>query len=417
MNEIKEWQRLSDEEKFIFSFLNRNKPFFSNTIEGLSAYRAYKSLSEEERIEYGIFSSSLSPYFFNLEGEIDWIERTLPPYPLIVKRLFEKKNISEEEIKIFQEKVSLNPVKRIRILKEKEKILRKYNLIPKELEEINEKYKERSWKDFRKLLLPFYFMTASSLYFYSNNPILPFIYFLSFPIPYNLLKYYSFKFSNKKIRNYIDRISFGYLLAYSPQSLLLSLLEFQIGAPLLSKTIEKYWSSFPYIFRKIIYTSENFLSGLKTKKFDEKEIRKALYDIKFENLSIPSKAIENYKEKVENELIEIEDPRKVLLFPYSISWHRRRIVAFKEGKELKIIDKDYVRKLAQKEGMFLEIFEERLRKNPEKYLGIDLYNRKIVYTKDIIGILPCQLLNALAHKEGYVAILAERSDEIIREKI
>ncbi|MGC9147288.1 MAG: hypothetical protein ACP5GL_05690, partial [Infirmifilum sp.] len=88
-----------------------------------------------------------------------------------------------------------------------------------------------------------------------------------------------------------------------------------------------------------------------------------------------------------------------------------------EGRKLKIIDKDYVRKLAQKEGMFLEDFEKKLEAIPSRYLGYGLYEGKLVYVKDVIGILSCDLLDALAQKEGYLAILGRKSDEIVDRKL
>jgi hypothetical protein len=50
-------------------------------------------------------------------------------------------------------------------------------------------------------------------------------------------------------------------------------------------------------------------------------------------------------------LIEIEDPRNVLLDPWALSWFRRRIVAVQEGSSIRIVDKDFVKKLASKEGI------------------------------------------------------------------
>jgi hypothetical protein len=46
-----------------------------------------------------------------------------------------------------------------------------------------------------------------------------------------------------------------------------------------------------------------------------------------------------------------------------------------------------------------------------------LWRGKLVYTRDIIGILPCQIENALAYKEGYTAVLGKKSDELMDGKM
>jgi len=129
--------------------------------------------------------------------------------------------------------------------------------------------------------------------------------------------------------------------------------------------------------------------------------------------SIPRTAVERFLDEVENGLVEVEDPRRVLLHPFSLSWYRRKVVAVLEGGEVRVVDKEFARKLAQREGVFLEELEGRVRACPTKYLGIDLWRGRVVFTRDVIGVLPCQIARALAYKEGYTAILGKKADEIL----
>ena len=180
-------------------------------------------------------------------------------------------------------------------------------------------------------------------------------------------------------------------------------------------------AAYTRIFKKIFVWSSNLSFGNKKRNFNEKEIREELYNIKINSPNISKSIEEKYRERIDNGLIEIENPAETLLNPYSISYWRRRIVAIPEGRELKIVDKEYIRKLAQKEGMPVDEFiERRLKKIPDEYLGYGIYNERLVYVKDVIGILPSKssgLLHALAHKEGYLIMLAMKSDDIIRNSI
>jgi hypothetical protein len=105
------------------------------------------------------------------------------------------------------------------------------------------------------------------------------------------------------------------------------------------------------------------------------------------------------------------------LHPWSISWFRRKVVAIPEGREIKIVDKEFVRKLAEKEGTFLDKIEVEIKKYPKKYLCFDLWNGRIVFTRDVIGVLPCRIFDALAYKEGYIAILGKKADELFEKKL
>ena len=414
---LNSWQKFSEEDRFSFAMLYSNHPLFKQTIEGLSALKAYNFLSDEKKLEYGLISSSLNPIFlsFNKE-EVDFVEKNLPPFPILIQEVFKRRGVSEEEIEMLNKPLPKNPFERRKLIKEKNEIYEKYGLIPEEWKSFEKIYREKIWKESRKLIYSLYFLTSLELYLATENPFSSLIYLLSFPIPYQLLRYASSKISSKRTRKYLNNAISLYYFIRSPTSAVISTLEFGLGAPLLSKYLEKAWLYLPKSLRKFLYESQIHLSGIKKKKFDEREIRENLYNIKIDSQNIPKAAIERFKEDVDNGTIEIENPEETLFNPYSVSYWRRRVVAIPEGRKLKIVDKDYVRKLAQKEGMFLEDFEKKLEAIPSRYLGYGLYKGKLVYVKDIIGILSCDLLNALAYKEGYLAILGRKSDEIIDTK-
>ena len=415
------WINAKDEdEKYLIGWLYWNTSLFNPTLEGLSAYKAYRNLPKERRMEYALYSSNLFDIFFLLNDEqLDFIERTLPPYPYIGEMIWKDRNLREEEINLLKERIPKNPIKARKFIKEKERILKKYGLTSEEYASILEKQKEDDWKDFQKIIILFYGTTAVETYLATSNPWSVFFYLLTFPIPYQLLKYLSFKLPNKRIRNYIDKISLLYFAARSPLGLAISTVEFGFLTSFISKAIEKYWYSenFPNFLRKSIYATQTFLSNLKTKEFDEREIREQLYNIRVDSLSIPQTSINRFKEEVDNGIIELEDPRKVLLHPWAISWFRRKVVAIPEGREIKIVDKEFVRKLAEREGTFLDKMEIEIKKYPTKYLGFDLWNGRIVFTRDVIGVLPCHILDALAYKEGYIAILGKKGDELFEKKL
>jgi len=412
--------REDENEKYLIGWLYWNSPLFTPTLEGLSAYKAYRSLSEEKRMEYAMYSSNLYDVFFLLNAQqISFVERTLPPYPYILEMVWKDKDVSKEDVEILKKKLSKNPVKSMKIVKEKERVLKKYGMISDEYITILERRKVNEWKDLQKIMALFYGITATQTYLLTSNLLAAILYLLSFPVPYQTLRYISLKLPDKRIRSYIDKISLLYFASSSPLGLAISTLEFGILAPLISKVIKKYWYSdyFPNLLRGSIYKVQTFLSGLKTKKFDEKEMRELLYNIKIESTSIPKSSIDRFREEIDNEIIEIEDPRKVLLDPLAISWFRRKVVVIPEGREIKIVDKEFVRKLAQKEGIFLSEMEARIKKYPLQYLGFDVHNGKLVFTRDIIGILPCQIQDALAYKEGYLAVLGKKADNLFEKTL
>jgi len=414
------WEKLSEESRFSLAILYSNSSLFEPTIEGLSSYIAYKSVAKEERLEYASYSSSLNPIFFGLtEEEIDFVESNLPPYPILIQEIIKRREIDEKKLEVFRKPLPKNPFERMKLIKERNKILKELGLISDEWEKIKEKQSKKIWEEnVKKLFLFFYFLTSLKVYLFSQNPLLLSLYLLSFPIPYNLLKYLSFKIPEKRTKEYLSKALYLYFFLRSPTSAIISFLEFGLGASLISKYLEKTWPYLSRFLEKFLYETQIYLSGIKKEKFDEKDIRKKLYNIKPNSKNIPKRIIEKYREKVDNGLIEIENPEETLFNPFALSYWRREVVAIPEGRDLKIINREYVKKIAQKEGMFFEEFiERRLKKMPFEYLSYGIYDGKLAYVRDIIGILPCQLSNALAYKEGYVTMLAMKSDEIITQKI
>ena len=403
-----------DEKRYLMGWLYANTQLFNPTIEGLSAYRAYRSLTEKKRMEYALFSSHLYDLFFSLsDEELGIVERTLPPYPYIAEMIWRNRNVTDEERKILSETTPRNPFKARRLLDQKRRILEKYGLISEEYASILERQREADWKDFRKIMALFYFATAGEIYLSTHDPIAPFLYLVSFPVPYQALRYISFKLPNRRIRSYIEKASSIYLVARSPMGMALSTLEFGLLVPIISRAIERYWDSLPYTLKWLIYNTQIFLSGLRVERFDEEKIREQLCNIDIYSPAIPKSSIERFKQEVKSGLIEIEDPRRVLLHPWALSWYRRRVVAVLDGNEIKIVDEQFIRKLAQSRGEPEEKIKEEIRRYPRQYLGIDVWKGRLAYTRDVIGVLPCQLLPALAFKEGYTAILGKKADEIM----
>ncbi|MEM0333228.1 MAG: hypothetical protein QXX30_02055 [Candidatus Aenigmatarchaeota archaeon] len=407
------WNKIEiDDLKFMLSFLNSRYPIFGETIERLSAYKAYESLPKEEKLEFGLYSEELDPLFFVLDKDfIDWIEKTLPPYPTIVSNLYNKKGLKSEEIEIMTKR-SINPITNYRVGKKKRDIIKKYGLISEEFEKVNQKIQERRWKAIRNTMIPLYGISAASIMIYTKDPVSSLLSWLPFPILFNLGRYITFKTENRKIKNFIDRSLTAALIASSPESYIRVILEFGVGAPLLSYSIEKLWPYVPRSFKKFFYNLQLKSSGIKTKKFDEKEVRNLLYNVNISSENIPNYLFEEYKNQIENGIIEVEDPRKTLISTYGLSYYRRKKVASLEGNEVKIIDNEYVKKLAQIEGTFLKDFENRLKRYPTKYLGVSVLDDKIYFVRDIIGILPSQIESGLAYKEAYCCLLGKKSDNI-----
>jgi hypothetical protein len=413
------WRESGEEDRFLIGWLNSKIPSFNKTIEGLSAYRAYQSLPREEKMRYAEYSSHLYDVFFLLpEKKISFIERNLPPYEYVARIVWEGKNLTDEEREILSRKVPRNLLRIVEFFKEKENILRKYGLISEEYQSILERQRESEWRGRRKFLTLFYATTSLGLYLSTGDPTVPLLYLISFPIPYQAIRSLSKKIPDKKYREYVDKLFYLYLIARSPIGVMISFGELGLFA-LISRKIGKAWYSdyFPDLLRKAIYETQIRISGIKPRDFDEREMREKLYNIKINSPNIPKLAVERFKDEVEDGLIEIEDPRKVLLDPWALSWFRRKVVAIPEGSSIRIVDKDFVKKLASKEGISERETEKIIEKIPTKYLGIDYWNDKLAYTRDSIGILPCDIDIALAHKEGYTAILGKKADEIMERRM
>jgi len=384
-------------EQYLFSYLNREKPEFTKTIEALTAQRAYNSLPKELKLEYAVHSASLDPIFFKID--LNWIEKNLPPYSLIVKKYIEE-NLSIEEL----EEVKGKPRKLRKLLAK---------TMPREWIEIQEEYSKQLWYDFRKLVIPVYILGIASTYLTTGNPY-SLLYWASGIIPYYALKILAYKTKNRRTSKYLNSIATVYFLGRFGVSAVLSAIEFGYLAPLIGRQLEKIWPYLPKKARRALDLIEKRLSGIKLKEFDEKEIVDSLLQVpKAVQHKIPRKAVEKYLEELENGLIEVENPRKLLYKPFILSYHRRRVVV-RRGK---IVDKDFIRKLARIEGTFIKEMERKVEREPWKYLGVDLINEEVVWVRDIIGIYPVAkrgLLEGIIRKEGYACLLGKKADLISR---
>ena len=75
----------------------------------------------------------------------------------------------------------------------------------------------------------------------------------------------------------------------------------------------------------------------------------------------------------------------------------------------------WVRKISNRLGEFAEDIERRIVKRPWEYgLGIDLIDGKIVWVRDIVGVVPSKrdgLFKGIIRKEGYLTLLGKEADE------
>ena len=60
------WINSREDKRFLIGWLYSSNPIFKPTIEGISAYMAYRNLPEERRIDYALYSSYLFDLFFTL---------------------------------------------------------------------------------------------------------------------------------------------------------------------------------------------------------------------------------------------------------------------------------------------------------------------------------------------------------------
>ena len=385
-------------EQYLYAYLNREKPEFNKTIEALTSQRAYNSLREEEKLEYAIYSTSLDPIFFVIN--LKEIEEKLPSYPNIVKKYI-RKILSREEI----ERLEKNP-----------KTIKKYlaKHLPEEWIRIQEEYSKQLWYNFRKLLIPTYAFGIFSTYFATNN-VYSILYWIAGVMPYYGIKILAYKIKDRRIAKYLNNVANIYFFGKYGISGIFSSIEFGIIAPLIGNFVERVWPYLPKNVRRFIDKSEKWLSGIKIKKFDEKELRELLSNVpKKVQHQIPKNAVNKFLEELENGLIEIENPRETLIEAFVLSYHRRKIVIDEKGQ---IVDKEFIKKLSRIEGTFVKKMENKLLKRPWKYLGIDLKNGKIVWVRDIIGLLPTKnegLFNGLIRKEGYACLLGKKADLVMQ---
>ena len=405
-----------EEDRFLAGWLLWDSPLFKPTVEGLSAYFAYRSLPRELGLRYAVFSSHLFDVFFSLsEEELAFVERNLPPYPYIGEVVWRGRSLSDEEMSILRERVPKNPFRALKLLREKERILEEHGLMPEEYRLILERQRVEDWRALGKVLAVFYGVSAFQVFLSTMSVWAVLAYLLSFPLPYLGLRY----LPPGRVQRYVDRVLTLYAFASSPLGALRGYFEYGVLAPLLARLVERFWfsSRFPDAFRRVVYSLQLSVSGLKRGRFDEREVREKLYGLRVDSPGVPRSALERFREEIDNGVIEVVDPRSALLHPWALSWFRRRVVAVQEGRTVRVVDKGFVRKLAEKEGLTLGEMEERVRRMPLKYLGFDFWDGKIAYTRDIIAVLPCELVDALAFKEGYTAVLGKKADEIAERKL
>ena len=382
-----------ESENFIIGFNRRTEPIYGETIEGLTAQISYRSLNEKSKMEYGAYSYSImrNPIFFLLSNqELALIEKSLPPYPSIVRYAYEKAGISLDDIEeIFKKRNLLYSLFNRKLAAKKKEIEEK--LVSGEYEKIMREYSKQISRNTRKLFLPFYLWTASMILLQTNDPyfLLP---WLSTILPYYLLTELSYKIEDRKISDAIQKASLIYYFSTDPIGTMKSMLEFGVGSSLLGEMIERGWKYLPKSIRKGIDASGKFLSGIKVGKFDEREIREELYENSKAVLSsLPNKVFDRFREDIENGIIEVENAREIQRDPFSLGYWERGKVLEKRGNEWRIVDKEYIRKLASIHGMFLEDFENLIIRRPYEFLRIDVdRNGNVVFTKDIIGIYPIE---------------------------
>jgi len=235
---VEEWEELykvwassrGEEGRFVTGWLYWSTPLFHPTLEGLTAFKAYRSLPRDEGLEYAVFSSHLYDVFFSLSQEqLDFVERNLPPYPHIVEEIWRGRGLDAQEREVLGRRVPRNPLRAIRLVREKEEIVRRHGLIPEEYQSILDRQREADWRSTRRLLALFYAAVSLEIFLSTLNPAAPLVYLLTFPLPYQGLRYLSSRIPSRRVRSYVDKASLVYLLARSPAGLLLSTVEFGPG--------------------------------------------------------------------------------------------------------------------------------------------------------------------------------------------
>lgn len=425
---------------FLNAYFNREKPSYKNTFEVVGFEIARRSLSKEDTKNYLLYSGIANPIFFHLSlDELNEIELSIPPYQSIVENIHRKLGITEEDLK-FSKKFSKKHYLISKLISYFNKDWKKFEEASKKVNEkiLTEEFKEvlleRSKMSFKNFIKKFSFipygLTSSLIYLRATDPTILAAYLLSI-LANNLLSYCTLKTSSKFFKqvylpssfaipaltgSYIasrnlDPVIIGsYFLTYSLPYYYVLKYEYKAGTSLLEHAINKSWKYLPKSVRKAIDESEKFLSGIKLKPFDEREMRRELYEAsqRIKNITALSSHIDKFREDLENNFIEIKDARKELYLPFSLGYTARKIVLIKEGREWKIMDKEYIKRISQ--GEFLESFENKVLKEPWKYLKFDIFNRKPVYSRNIIVLYYFEnegLMRGVASKEVESTLLLE----------
>jgi len=419
---------------FLQAYFNRGDLTYKKTIESLTAFLSYKSLEEGERKEYGKYLQELEPLLFNLSAsELAQVELSLPPYQEIEEHVYRKVGINEEELLKLRKYRELLNKRVFRIpglnvlflyslklashfkkdLKEAinadKEISRK--IVTKEYKEILEERSKEIIKTSRIATAPIYISTALLHYFRTQDLSVEAAY-LSSILSSNLLiylPYISKIFENenyKKLLPYIQMISISSAGAYiyyrSVDPLLIGLYliasvlpywilgAFEIGlGDYISSLIEKSWPYLPKKGRKIIDKSRRFFAGIKVRPFNEKEIYDELYDasIRLEKVSsLPNYVFQEFREKLKEGVIKLENPEEKLALPYVLGYCRKEVVLVEDGNKWRVINRKALEELAKINGMSIEDFEKDVLKKPWKYLELDVKNGKRVYGRSVIGM-------------------------------
>lgn len=448
---------------FLNGYFKRSDPLYKRTIESLTAQISYKSLlsiNKEYAKEFGVFSGALNPIFFHLSPqELSEVELSLPPYPLIMRHVYEKLEISGEDLKLSEAWKELASRKIYNLplvdiifatssrLKKDWREMREANervnnkIITEEFREILDGYSQRYFSVSRKTMIPVYGITALSFYLKTFDLGIEVAYLLSI-LTYNFLS--SLKYGSNEKRKRLSKISFpiraitsssigAYIYSKTVDLPLIATYFFTVFLPSyleagieykeaskVGELIEKAWPYLPKIFRKVIESLDAGLWGRKIDQFDERDIREELYEAsKNIKTSLPNGILEEFRRRLEDGVsIQIENPSEKLVIPFALGYHRRKIILEKEGEEWKIRNKEYIRRLAQKCGMFVQDFEREIEKRPGDFLVLDFKGEKPVYCVDVIGMYNFEnegLRKGVAFKEAEACLLGLRANELVNE--
>ena len=422
------------DENFLHSYLNKDKAEYKKTLEELTAFISYKSLEEEKRKEYAKYIDELGPALFHISPfELSRIELNLPAYSEIETEVYKKIGISDDEIKklkkyrertrrwVFRTPgLNLLALYSLKILSLFDKELKeemnveKYineRLITKEYKEILEERSKEVLKSLRLTTIPIY-ISSGILHYLRSSDITVEIAYLSSIMVSNILIYLPYtskKFKSEKLRKTIPLIqiltlsslgSYIYYKSFDPTLIGIYLLTvmlpywilgiFEMGSgQAISNFIERNWPYLPKKIRRFIDKFRRFITNIKVKPFDEREIYEELYNasLRLEKISsLPSYVFEEFRDKLNKKIIKVENPEEKLAIPYCLGYYRKEIVLIEDKKNRKIVNRSALSELAQIYGMSVENFEKEVLRYPWKYLEADIVNDKLVYGRSVIGI-------------------------------